>query len=310
MSVTPTSAVVRYLATPLAQAGAQYNAHFLAIGGAPPPGSAQSSSAPLLRPGRPFAPRFVSDYPIPVCDPFDIDWYGTCGWCDPDDDWNCLPVPMPPPVGITITGFPPQPTINCVTVSPSTSCTSDQPATVNAGDSVTVTITGANFGASGFIQACPSDGCGGPCLPKPDSTTWGLTTITITWNSIPLTAAGIKFCGNVTALNFNSQSLASAPCAPLFFVFRPLTPAITSASPDGIVAGTSGSIQLTGQKLNQQPQASIDGSDVTVGVSGTPSATQLTISFQAPSNSVPGPRTLTVSTPYGSANTTIMFIRA
>jgi hypothetical protein len=75
-----------------------------------------------------------------------------------------------------------------------------------AGTTDTITITGSNFGSSGFVEACPTGGSNGSCVQLPQPPTWG-SPMQIGWN-IPTLSAGITYCLAV-ATQFSGGTVAS-----------------------------------------------------------------------------------------------------
>jgi hypothetical protein len=107
-----------------------------------------------------------------------------------------------------------------------------------AGASDRLTITGSNLGVSGFVEACPTDGSGGPCI-QPDSTTWGTgATINIGW-TIPSWAAGVAYCVDVAVSRFDGTGTLPAICALAFYVpaASPPTPSVQIMQGSTVVSG-------------------------------------------------------------------------
>jgi hypothetical protein len=84
------------------------------------------------------------------------------------------------------------------------------------GTSDGLTIIGSNFGASGLVQACPSDGSNNPCVQS-TPTVWSTGTINIGWNS-PGLVAGVAYCVNVAVNRFDGTGTLPIICALAFYV--------------------------------------------------------------------------------------------
>jgi len=243
IAVTPTTAVVQYIATPLAQPGTQDTVHFMTSGDTQAHSAAQSPMTPVSFSSRNLqrtpvlAPRFDK---VQYCDPSDFLLYGFCPDCDPNSDPDCI-VGTAPPIGGGGGaggggGTPPVPAITSVTFSSSTVVSGT--TTVAAGSTQTVTIIGTNFSTSGLVEACPSDGSGGPCIQPTTPPTWGAITLSVVF-TIPLSAGGHGFCMQVKAAQFApaTASLCNPPA--LFYVPSPPSVSInlkllgTTISTDG-----------------------------------------------------------------------------
>jgi len=252
-----------------------------------------------------LAPRFDK---VQYCDPSDFLLYGFCPDCDPNSDPDCI-VGTAPPIGGGGGGgggggTPPVPTISSVTFSSSTVVNGT--TTVAAGSTQTVTITGSNFSTSGFVQVCPNDGSGGPCIQPTSPPTWGAITLSVVF-TIPLSAGGHGFCMQVKAAQF-APATASTCNAPALFFVRAAQPTIkiasrpiliTPRSTAGQCAATLTSSAMCGDATCPPggsytwassnsavgfttPSSGPSATQVTLGILGTGGTTTITLSYAGP----------------------------
>jgi hypothetical protein len=185
---------------------------------------------------------------------------------------------------------------------------------VVAGVSNVLTITGSNFGASGFVEVCPADGSTGCTQPGSGSpVTWGTGTIQIGWNN-PSWVAGVTYCVVVLANRFDGGGILQSICsaAALFYVPQKASgPVVSFILPALGPVGGSVQVYINGSGFGTTPSVTVkdangNGIPVTIGQSQNSGPTLIAATFAIPENAAGGNATVTV-TAGGQASNSVNF---
>ena len=163
------------------------------------------------------------------------------------------------------------------------------------GSAVPITITGTDFVVGSFIDGSVSGGGIAVSRITALSTTTANATITIapdaalgTRRLTITTPSGRTFSGNFTV---------TVPA-----------PGLVAIGPSAAVTGTSGVFTLSGSAFGTGTTVAVSGSGITVSDVNVQDSATLTARFTVDANADIGARTVTVTTPTGSATHTLMLV--